>query len=450
MKKLILLMLLSCSAYAQDPFTRTTISAERINANRSYTVKVSTDSTPPPLGFIKLWARDTGSVFLIFPTGYRVNLKLVAAGIGTVTQVSGTSPDVIVTSGTTTPIISINAAGGNGRLIRFDALGRYPPADGSLITGLSTGNISEVTNLYYTTARAQADARTALSGSGIITYNSSTGNFSVNAQAIVNAYIADQTITNTKIAPGNVVKSLNGLTDNVKLVGSGGATVSQSNDTIYVNAGTGSGSGDSVTAIQSTGTITVTNPSGPTVTIDVATNGIDSNKIKLGNVTSTDIKDGDINSVDFAANAKVPLATLADSAVPRGAAGGDLVNSFYPIPVVGTGKINSAKILDGSIVRGDLSPTIVVPYADTASEVSALVVRGTVLLPASGDTLRITPLGVVNYSTLWRGEVSLNNQGDYGVGMEFYNGYILIFSTGDETNDKKVSYILWAKKGSDQ
>lgn len=47
------------------------------------------------------------------------------------------------------------------------------------LTGFSTGNVSEGSNLYYTNDRASAAAKSALSASGDLSYNSSTGQFSV-------------------------------------------------------------------------------------------------------------------------------------------------------------------------------------------------------------------------------------------------------------------------------
>jgi hypothetical protein len=108
---------------------------------------------------------------------------------------------------------------------------------------------------------------------------------------------------------------VNGLFGDIHMVGAGGATVSASNDTIYITAGSG-GEGGSIAAIQNTdGAITVTNPTGPTTTLNITANAIDSSMIKAGNVTSTDILNGGINTVDFAATAKAPLSTLADSSV---------------------------------------------------------------------------------------------------------------------------------------
>ena len=63
-------------------------------------------------------------------------------------------------------------------------------ADGNSFTStinlnpFNTGNLVEGTNLYYTTARADSDAKNAVSASGDLTYNSSTGVFSIDVEQI--------------------------------------------------------------------------------------------------------------------------------------------------------------------------------------------------------------------------------------------------------------------------
>lgn len=67
---------------------------------------------------------------------------------------------------------------------------------------------------------------------------------------------------------GIIVRSVIGLKDDVILKGAGGTTINTSNDTIVVSGGGGSGSG--IQGIQSTNnTLKITNPNGPTATIDL-------------------------------------------------------------------------------------------------------------------------------------------------------------------------------------
>ncbi|MDQ7039787.1 MAG: hypothetical protein Q9M35_02505 [Rhodothermus sp.] len=55
--------------------------------------------------------------------------------------------------------------------------------------------------------------------------------------------VADSVVTGAKIADGQVVRSVNGLTDKVILEAEGGATITIRGDTIVINAGSGTGPG---------------------------------------------------------------------------------------------------------------------------------------------------------------------------------------------------------------
>ena len=84
--------------------------------------------------------------------------------------------------------------------------------------------------------------------------------------------IPDSTITRRKISPGQIVKSLNSIADNITLSATGGATITSSNDTIIINAGSGGG-GTGVQGVQNTNnTLDIINPNGPTVTVNVKDN----------------------------------------------------------------------------------------------------------------------------------------------------------------------------------
>lgn len=79
----------------------------------------------------------------------------------------------------------------------------------------------------------------------------------------------DSSITGAMIGNGQVVKSLNGLKDVVTLRAQGGATITSSNDTITINSGAGGG-GTGIQGIQNTNnTLDISNPGGPTATVNV-------------------------------------------------------------------------------------------------------------------------------------------------------------------------------------
>ena len=101
--------------------------------------------------------------------------------------------------------------------------------------------------------------------------------------------VPDGSVTAATIAPGQIVRSINGLHDDMFFSAAGGATITTSNDTLIINAGSGGG-GTGVQAIQNTNsTLTIANPAGPTVTVNVRDMGIASRHLAGGAVTPTHI-----------------------------------------------------------------------------------------------------------------------------------------------------------------
>lgn len=76
-------------------------------------------------------------------------------------------------------------------------------------------------------------------------------------------------VTELMIGAGQVVKSLNGMRDQITLRAQGGATITSSNDTITINSGVGGG-GTGIQGIQNTNnTLDILNPGGPTATVNL-------------------------------------------------------------------------------------------------------------------------------------------------------------------------------------
>ena len=87
-------------------------------------------------------------------------------------------------------------------------------------------------------------------------------------QADVATTVPDSTLTQAKIASGQVVKSINNLHDRVTLQGANGAAVTTSGDTVTITASGGGGGG--IGTIQNTdNTLAITNPAGPTTTVNL-------------------------------------------------------------------------------------------------------------------------------------------------------------------------------------
>lgn len=205
--------------------------------------------------------------------------------------------------------------------------------------------------------------------------------------------IKNNVITGEMIRTGQVVKSFFGLYDNIYIRGEGGATVSKSGDTVIIAAqDTASGDSSGISGLQNTdGIISITNPIGPTATINLANNKIDSSKLGASAVGNEEIANGSIttNKVDptfVAPNAS--HATVADSAYPKGSAVGGYILGTFPhglyiatngitsanqitdgiigVAEIATGGVATAEILNGTILREDVGATFKAPYADTA------------------------------------------------------------------------------------
>lgn len=62
--------------------------------------------------------------------------------------------------------------------------------------------------------------------------------------------------------------------------------------------------------------------------------------------------------------------SVAVTQAPIGAAGGDLVGSFYPAPVIAPSVVTSAKILDGTIVNADIAAAAAIAVTKLANVVN--------------------------------------------------------------------------------
>jgi len=165
--------------------------------------------------------------------------------------------------------------------------------------------------------------------------------------SITTSDLVDGAITGSKIAAGQLVKSINGIKDditlaqgnNIKLttnantitiestasgvpsinsitgavtvIGEGGTTVSARGDTIIVNSIIGAG-GSGIQGVQNTNnTLDILNPGGPVATINVKSGGITNLQLADEAVSSAKIQDGTIANADVAATAAIVESKLA-------------------------------------------------------------------------------------------------------------------------------------------
>ena len=254
-----------------------------------------------------------------------------------------------------------------------------------------------------------------------VTLNVRDGGIAANMMAddaVTSAAVADGGIEAVDLAETAAVKQLNGLSGPVTIAGTGGATVTSSGNTITINAGSGGGA-SGVQGIQNTdGFLQITDPNGPTVTVDVQNGAVSTDMIsdaavtaekianltisgdKLANssVTSSKIADGTIQSADLAASASVrTLNTLAGDVTLAATGDASIARSGNTLTIdvsrPAAGGIQTIQSTDGALaVSGSTGPT-------TSLAVSAGGIKSNMIADAAITSVKIAP-NVVSASHL--------------------------------------------------
>ena len=233
--------------------------------------------------------------------------------------------------------------------------------------------------------------------------------FSAVPYSRISLTVPDNSITANKISSGQVVKSVNGLKDDVNLVAGSNITITPSGNDLTISAAAGGGgtvtevnTGAGLTGgpITTTGTISVAD--GGITTAMLQNNAVTSDKISGNSVNTTHIVDGGVTTADLQDH-----SVTADKIEFQAVTLSNLANN----------SVNSDKIVDGGITSSDIANAQVVKSVNGLKDNVNLVAGSNITITPSGSDLTISASGgggiggsgTTNYIPVFNGSSTLEN-----------------------------------------
>lgn len=133
-------------------------------------------------------------------------------------------------------------------------------------------------------------------GISVSDINGPTTTISVANNSITDAEIKDNSISESSLAPGTAVSSLNGISDNVILTGGTNVDIDQSGQTLTISA---SGGGNGIQSVTGGTGISVSNPNGPSATISLQNNTINDAQIADNSLSANSLAPSSVGSSEL-------------------------------------------------------------------------------------------------------------------------------------------------------
>ena len=303
---------------------------------------------------------------------------------------------------------------------------------------VSTADLPEQTNLYYTSARADSDAKNAISvtfasGDGAAAYNASTGVITITGPSAAEV--------RAHISAGEGIDISSGEISGEDATSSNKGIASFSSDNFSVSSGA------------------VTIKDGGVVTAELANDAVTGDKIADDAINSEHYTDGSIDTAHIA-DLQVTTAKIAADAITGAKIADDAINSEHytdgsiDTAHIGDDQVTQAKIADDAVGADQLAANAVVDASVDAS--ANIAVSKTALVAGTGITLSTNTLNVdaaqTGITSLLATDIKIGEDDQTKIDFEtaneihFYGNNVNLISLTNENSGDAVLTVPTADK----